>query len=191
MTAGRAALVGLIRRYLAGMMDTSISLLEIHKLMYFLQVSGEPLKLNYVKAPYGPYAENLRHVLRAVNGHLIEGYTADGDAPTEQVTLIPGAIERADSFLSAHPETNKRFDRVGELVEGFETPFGLELLATAHWVAARESARSDQAITDAFYAWNQGKAQFTPEQIEIAVVRLRTGGWIGNESDPRQLTETR
>jgi O-acetyl-ADP-ribose deacetylase (regulator of RNase III) len=191
MTAGRAALVGLIRRYLAGMMDTSISLLEIHKLMYFLQVSGEPLKLNYVKAPYGPYAENLRHVLRAVNGHLIEGYTADGDAPTEQVTLMPGAIAQADSFLSAHPETNKRFDRVGELVEGFETPFGLELLATAHWVAARESARSDQAITDAFYAWNPGKAQFTPEQIEIAVARLRAGGWMGDESVTRQLAEAR
>ena len=55
------------------MMDTSISLLEIHKLMYFLQVAGEPLKLRYVKAPYGPYAENLRHVLQAVNGHLIDG----------------------------------------------------------------------------------------------------------------------
>src|ERR1700677_1149664 len=70
MTPGRAALVGLIRSYLTGMMDTSISLLEIHKLMYFLQVAGEPLKLQYVKAPYGPYAENLRHVLQAVNGHL-------------------------------------------------------------------------------------------------------------------------
>jgi O-acetyl-ADP-ribose deacetylase (regulator of RNase III) len=180
MTAGRAALVGLIRRYLTGMMDTSISLLELHKLMYFLQESGEPLQLRYVKAPYGPYAENLRHVLNDVNGHLIAGYTASGDAPTEQVTLMPGAIEKAASFLAAHPETNERFDRVGELVEGFETPFGLELLATAHWVAANESADTDQAITDAFYAWNPGKAQFAPEQIAIALERLREGGWVSS-----------
>lgn len=179
MTAGRAALVGLMRRYLTGMMDTSISLLELHKLMYFLQESGEPLKLRYVKAPYGPYAENLRHVLHDVNGHLIQGYTGGGDAPTEQVTLMPGAIGKADSFLSAHPETHKRFDRVGELVEGFETPFGLELLATAHWVAVNENAHTDQAITDAFYAWNSGKAQFAPEQIAIAVGRLREGRWVG------------
>jgi O-acetyl-ADP-ribose deacetylase (regulator of RNase III) len=178
MTAGRAALVGLMRRYLAGMMDTSISLLELHKLMYFLQVSGEPLKLRYVKAHYGPYAENLRHVLQAVSGHLIEGYAADGDAPTKQVTLMPGAIEKADSFLAAHPETHERFDRVGELVEGFETPFGLELLATTHWVVANEHAHTDQEIADAFYAWNPGKAQFTPEQIGIAVGRLREGGWV-------------
>jgi O-acetyl-ADP-ribose deacetylase (regulator of RNase III) len=189
MTAGRAALVGLIRRYLAGMMDTSISLLEIHKLMYFLQVSGEPLKLRYVKAPRGPYAENLRHVLKAVNGHLIEGYTADGDVPTEQVTLMPGAIEKADSFLSAHPETNERFDRVSELVEGFETPFGLELLATAHWVAAKENAHSEQAIADGFYAWNPGKTQFTPEQVAIAVARLRAGGWIEAEGEPTQAAD--
>ncbi len=182
MTAGRAALVGLIRRYLTGMMDTSISLLEIHKLMYFLQASGEPLKLQYVKAPHGPYAQNLRHVLQAVNGHLIAGYTADGDTPTEQVTLLPGAVEQADTFLAAHPQTNERFDRVGELVEGFETPFGLELLATAHWVADNENARTDQAIADAFYAWNPGKEQFTPEQIGIAVEWLRAGGWVEAES---------
>jgi O-acetyl-ADP-ribose deacetylase (regulator of RNase III) len=181
MTPGRAALVGLIRRYLTGMMDTSISLLELHKLMYFLQVSGEPLKLHYVKAAYGPYAENLRHVLQAVNGHLIDGYTASGDGPSEQLMLMPGAIEKAASFLEAHPETRERFDRVGALVEGFETPFGLELLATAHWVAANENARTDQAITDAFYEWNPGKGQFTTEQIAIAVGRLREGGWVGDQ----------
>ncbi len=182
MTAGRAALVGLIRRYLTGMMDTSISLLEVHKLMYFLQASGEPLQLRYVKALYGPYAENLRHVLQAVNGHLVAGYTAGGDAPTEQVTLLPGAVEKANSFLAEHPETSERFDRVGELVEGFETPFGLELLATAHWVADKENARTDQAIVDGFYAWNPRKAQFTPEQIAIAVDRLRAGRWLPDES---------
>src|SRR5215475_540915 len=45
MTAGRAALLGLIHRYLAGLMDVSVSLLELHKLMYLLQKAGEPLRL--------------------------------------------------------------------------------------------------------------------------------------------------
>ena len=80
MTPGRAALVSLMRRYLAAMMDTSISLLEVHKLMYFLQESGQPLRLRYVKGHYGPFAENLRHVLREVDGHMVAGYR-DGDAP--------------------------------------------------------------------------------------------------------------
>jgi hypothetical protein len=57
MTPGRAALVGLVRRYMNGLMDPFVSLLEVHKLMYFAQEAGEPLKLKYAKAVYGPYAE--------------------------------------------------------------------------------------------------------------------------------------
>ena len=78
-------------------------------------------------------------------------------------------------------ETWRVFRIQSELVEGFETPFGLELLATAHWVADNENARTDQAIAEAFYAWNPRKAQFTHEQIEIAVGRLRAGGWVDDE----------
>jgi macro domain-containing protein len=181
MTPGPAALIGLIRRYLAAMMDTSISLLEIHKLMYFLQDAGEPLRLQYVKAPYGPYAQNLRHVLMRVNGHFISGYSSEGDVPTEQVELLPGAIEQADAFPVDHPATNQRFDRVDKLVEGFETPFGLELLATTHWVASREHARTNEEITAAFYNWGPGKSQFKPEQIAIAAERLRDHGWLGED----------
>ena len=64
MTAGRAALVGLMHRYLDGLLDPFITLLEVHKLMYFMQYAGEPLRLNYTKGPYVPYSENLRHVLK-------------------------------------------------------------------------------------------------------------------------------
>ena len=68
MTAGRAALVELMHRYLGGLLDPFVTLLEVHKLMYFMQEAGEPLRLKYQKAPYGPYAENLRHVLHAIEG---------------------------------------------------------------------------------------------------------------------------
>ncbi|HZK16128.1 MAG TPA: hypothetical protein VFC52_06035, partial [Solirubrobacterales bacterium] len=131
----------------------------------------------YVKAPYGPYANNLRHVLRDVNGHLIEGYTADGDDPTEQVRLLSGAVESSDAFLAQHPDTLRRLSQVSELVEGFETPFGLELLATAHWVIFEERPSSERQIEEAIYAWSPRKAQFTPAQIAIAVAQLRAAGF--------------
>jgi hypothetical protein len=41
---------------LQGMLDPFITLLEVHKLMYFMQEAGEQLRLRYVQAPYGPYA---------------------------------------------------------------------------------------------------------------------------------------
>lgn len=182
MTAGRAALLGLMNRYLGALMDPSISLLEVHKLMYFLQAAGEPLRLRYVKAPFGPYAENLRHVLRDIEGHLISGYADGGDTPNKQLALVPGAIQDAESFLAAHPATHERFDRVARLVEGFETPFGLELLATVHWVATQEHAEDHESILRATYAWGSRKRQFTPAQIELAEERLRSEGWLAGAS---------
>lgn len=179
MTAGRAALVGLMRRYLAGLLDPSISLLEVHKLMYFMQAAGEPLQLRYVKAPYGPYADNLRHVLHAIEGHLVAGYADGGDAPEKPLTLVPGAVEEADVFLHAHAETRARLERVAKLVEGFESPFGMELLSTVHWILDHdEEARSKAEVVDRAYAWNPRKRQFTPRQIGIAVDVLASQNWV-------------
>ena len=95
MTPGRAALVILMHRYLTGLLDPFVTLLEVHKLMYFMQESGQPLRLQYAKGPYGPYAENLRHVLHAVEGHLVSGYADGGDAPAKQIELVPGAVDDA------------------------------------------------------------------------------------------------
>jgi O-acetyl-ADP-ribose deacetylase (regulator of RNase III) len=178
MTPGRAALVVLMYRYLGGLMDPFVSLLEVHKLMYFMQEAGEPLRLQYAKAPYGPYAENLRHVLRAVEGHLVSGYADGGDAPDKQIELVPGAVKDAEEFLSDNSETAVRFDRVGKLVEGFETPFGLELLATVHWVASHEGATSIEDVAAKVYAWNERKKRFSPRQIGIALETLRAKGWL-------------
>jgi O-acetyl-ADP-ribose deacetylase (regulator of RNase III) len=178
MTEGRAALVGLMDRYLAALMDPSISLLEIHKLMYFLQAAGEPLRLKYVKAPFGPYAENLRHVLREIEGHLISGYADGGDAPERQVVLVPGATKDAESFLVTKSATHERFNRVVRLVEGFETPYGLELLATVHWVAVHEHAKDPESIERATQTWGARKKQFTSAQLRFATDRLRAEGWL-------------
>jgi O-acetyl-ADP-ribose deacetylase (regulator of RNase III) len=177
MTAGRAALVELVRRYLAGLLDPYVTLLEVHKLMYFMQEAGEPLRLRFMQAPYGPYAENLRHVLHAIDGHLISGYADGGDAPDKQLSLVPGAVEDAAAFLSKHADSRARFDKVATLVEGFESPFGLELLSTVHWVMKHESVTTLDGAVERTYAWNERKRQFTPRQICIAVDVLSNQGW--------------
>ncbi len=178
MSAGRAALVVLMDRYLGGLMDPFVTLLELHKLMYFMQEAGEPLRLKYAKAPYGPYAENLRHVLRAVEGHLVVGYADGGDAPGKQIELVPGAVEDAEAFLADKGDTVARFDRVARLVEGFETPFGLELLATVHWVLNRENATSIEDAVAKVYEWNDRKRRFSPRQIGIAFDTISAKGWL-------------
>lgn len=178
MTSGRAALVFLVHRYLSGLMDPFISLLELHKLMYFMQEAGENLRLKYTKASFGPYAENLRHVLSKIEGHMVSGYADGGDAPNKQIELVPGAVEDAEQVLSAQTQTRMRFDRVADLVEGFETPFGLELLATVHWVATRDRAATLDDVAEQFYAWSDRKKRFTPRQIGIAYAALKAKGWL-------------
>lgn len=178
MTPGRAALVGLVNHYLSGLLDPFVTLLEVHKLMYFMQEAGEPLRLKYRKATYGPYAENLRHVLNTIEGHMICGYADGGDMPEKQLKLVPGAIEDAARFLEEYPDTRSRFNRVAELVEGFESPFGLELLSTAHWVMMQDSAYSVEDVIRCTYEWNDRKRQFTPRQIGLAVDVLSKKGWV-------------
>lgn len=178
MTPGRAALVELIHTYLSGLLDPFVTLLEVHKLMYFLQEAGEPLRLNFKKAEYGPYADNLRHVLHAVEGHLVSGYADGGDAPTKQLTLVPGAVADAAEFLESHPETRDRFRRVSRLVEGFESPFGMELLATVHWTLKAEGIGSMDSLVASVHGWNRRKQQISRRQIERAARTLTEHGWI-------------
>ena len=157
MTAGRAALIGLMDRYLKGLMDPFISLIEVHKLMYFMQESGEELRLKYKKAQFGPYADNLRHVLNTIEGHFISGYEDGGDAPTKQLKLIPKAVEDAKNYLINKKNTNENFVKVAKLVDGFETPFGLELLSTVHWIVKNENASNLEEVVSKIYSWNERK----------------------------------
>jgi len=178
LTVGRAALLVFMRRYLAAVMDPFVTLLEIHKMMYFLQEAGEDLKLKYNKAPYGPYAENLRHVLHLLEGHYISGYGDGQDNPERQIDLLPGKLEEAKHFLEAHPHTLKHFEMVVDLISGFETPYGMELLATVHWVGRHEHAENaDQAVAKT-YAWNQRKRMFQEKHIRLAWDILHQKDWF-------------
>ena len=181
MTAGRSALVTLMDRYLGALLDPFVTLLEVHKLMYFLMEAGQPLRLRYSKAQYGPFAENMSHVLHAVEGHLLSGYLDGGDAPDKQLNIVPGAVESAYSHLEDDAVTNGRLDQVIDLVHGFETPFGLELLATVHWVITKDGARNVDEATRLTYEWNTRKQMFFSEQIGLACNVLERKGWLPDE----------
>jgi O-acetyl-ADP-ribose deacetylase (regulator of RNase III) len=182
MTPARALFVKLMDAYSA--LDYSRTLLEVQKLAYFLQVAGQPLRLRYEAGHYGPYADNLNKVLEAMEGHFVRGY-GDSQKPTAPIELLPGAVEEADAFLAADDDSKQRLKRVAELIEGFETPYGMELLATVHWVAHGPSPGHSEAATDAdeavvhVHAWNPRKRTvFRPEHVKVAWTRLQEAGWL-------------
>lgn len=177
LTLGRAALIELIDQY--ALPGYRVTQLEIQKLAYFLQMAGEPLRLNYVKQQYGPYAENLHFVLQHLEGHYLRGYGARSGG--SNLYLLPGANAEAEAFLRDYPETRQHLERVASLIQGFETPYGMELLATIHWLA-REDPHVKQdyrAAVRGFETWNQRKREhFHPEHIQTAWDRLRQQAWL-------------
>lgn len=187
MTPARALFIKLMEAYSA--LDYSRTLLEVQKLAYFLQAIGEPLRLKYQPGHYGPYAANLNKVLEVMEGHFIRGY-GDNQQPSNEIELLPGAIEEATDFLKDRVDSLNRLKAVADLIEGFETPYGMELLATVHWLAHhgspndREPASSPEIAVKQAHAWNPRKKQvIRPEHVHIAWRQLVDRGWIKEPSD--------
>jgi hypothetical protein len=178
MTVARALFIRLMDQYTE--LAYRLTLLEIHKLAYFLQEAGEPLRLRYEGGLYGPYAPNLNKVLEVLEGHFFWGY-GDCQRPDVEIELLPGAPAVAEEFLQDRTEHQARLDRVSRLISGFETPYGMELLSSVHWVATHV----DSPATDADSAvrlvasWNDRKQHmFRPEHIRVAWERLADQGWV-------------
>jgi hypothetical protein len=120
----------------------------------------------------------------------VTGYADGGDDPRKALELMSGARDTAAAFLDELPATKARFARVASLVEGFESSFGLELLATVHWIAKHEQAAEPDALVDAVYAWNERKRQFAPDQILLACDVLTSGGWLPRPRSTRSGPRT-
>ena len=182
MTQGRAAFLGALARYANMLFEPVITLIEAQKLSYFLQVAGEPLRLNFVKWHYGPYADNLRHVLNQLEGHYILGWGEGTNRPLTQLHILSTAAHEAETYLSNYSDTAERFQRVASLVEGFESPYGMELLASVHWVVTQELASGQHdtdAILNAIKAWTERKSRlFLAPHIEAAMKQLTDQHWI-------------
>jgi len=191
VTLPRAALIALLARYVRMTQLEQVgapegaSLLEIQKLMYLLQEAGQPLRLNFTKARYGPYAENLNHALQSLEGHYLRGY---GDRTQEvrklsPISLLPGAEDEGSRWLSEHPdETSDCIAAVLRLIEGFASAYGLELLATVHWVLTHNTdirPEDVQAVTARVRSWNERKGRlFTEAHVARAIERLSAEGWL-------------
>jgi O-acetyl-ADP-ribose deacetylase (regulator of RNase III) len=177
MTSGRALLISLIHQYSA--LGESKSLLEVQKLAYFLQQAGEDLRLRFQAASYGPYAESLSKVLADMEGHFTSGF--DGSRkPDTPIELAPSAVEEAAEFLTRQPEALRRLERVADLIEGFQSPYGMELLATTHWIFSNpEYSPSHGDVYEHIRRWSHRKAHlFQRSHIDAAIERLREQEWL-------------
>lgn len=178
MTAGRAAIIKVLSIY--RQMMYPLSQIEVQKLAYFLMRAGQDLgTLKFQKYTYGPYAPALRHVLTKMDGAYLKG-VGDGTKPSE-ITVLDAALKDADNYFSAagDPTTNERVQRIAKLIDGFESPYGMELLGTVHWAAGESETKSFEEVIQRVHAWNARKRELMkPAHIKVAYERLMSEGWI-------------
>jgi O-acetyl-ADP-ribose deacetylase (regulator of RNase III) len=182
MTRARALVISVFDRY--GIPGYRLGRLEAQKLAYLLQEAGETgLKLEFKAHHYGPYADKLNHALQRIDGHYIKGY---GDrAQQSQIYVLPQGREAAAAFLAEHGDANQRLEQVSQLIEGFETPYGMEMLATLHWVAKQnpQAAVDAEAAIAEVQVWSDRKRNlFKPSHLQKAWQRLKDQGWLSAQS---------
>jgi len=170
LTGPRAAIIAVMTQYL--LPDYRLTAIEAQKLAYFIQALGYPMKLNYVKHQFGPYADNLNHALQALEGHYVRGY---GDRSSEMaLRVLPEAAAKAEDYLSSDPAAAEAVHEVANLVRGYETPYGLELLATTHWACRDLGTADPAAIIGYVREWTSRKGEiFTADHIGKALHRLK------------------
>ena len=173
LTPARAMMIYLLDQY--RVLGYSITLLVAQKIAYFLQRLGEPLRLEFEKGFYGPYSHQLFHLLKYLNGYFLK-FKADENKPGTVIQIQDFRLEEVKEYFNKNvTETQKaRIDRVLALIEGFESPYGLELLATTDFVMQQTKTEDKIQIKNEIYNWtNRKKNLMRPSHIEIALTRLK------------------
>lgn len=188
LTPARALITESVRRY--WVLGVPCTNLEIHKLAWFLQRSirfkeiDDPLKLNFKADRYGPYADNLRHLLDRLDGSYLKADKRLSDAgPMDTIWFDPDYRKSMDSYIE-----NKQFeyyvpalDITSKVIEGFQSAFGMELLATIDWLLTIEGSEPNpEAIKKSLESWPAGPDAaerklriFNTRHIELGLERIR------------------
>lgn len=187
LTPARALVAELVRRY--WVLGIECSLLEVHKLVWLLQRRilalglEDPLQLDFKAHKYGPYAHNLQHLLNDLDGSYLHCDKRLADASKGDVIWFDDdRRELVAAFLrsAAASKYQLALEQTTELIDGFESPLGMELLATVDWLLSQEGIEPRvAAVQSALAKWTGGTeagqrklALFDQRMITLALERL-------------------
>ena len=179
LTPARAMIAEMVRQY--WILGIECSLLEIQKLAWFLEFgirergSENPLNLCFSAGRYGPYTNRLQHLLNSLDGSFLHCSKRLSDArPSDTVWFDYGRKEQLQKFLNNDDFKPSRdaLEFTREIIDGFESPLGLELLATVHWLIERENCDSSvEEIRNGLKNW-PGEEWVSERKLRILDERL-------------------
>lgn len=160
--------MGDLERYFDGSFDR----ISLQKVVYFLQVLGIPFGLEFSRNNHGPYSESLRKAFESFETlGMVLGFTS----AERQAHVTPAAYAAADEFLREDRDAAALvIEKLSKLIQGYESPYGLELLSSVHWLAAKEMHYPVEKVIEAMQAWSEEKRNsFSADVIRLAYRRLR------------------
>ena len=146
--------------------------LTAQKIAYFLQVLGIDFGLEFSKEQYGPYSKSLHLAFKAMEKRrYIEGYMSD----ERKIIVSHGAYSASDEYLkSKNFDISNTMAKLSLLVEGYESPYGMELLSSVHFLAVTKRISTQSDMSAALKSWNEHKESSFPEQaVSAALERLK------------------
>ena len=187
LTPARAMIAEMVRRY--WVLGIECSVLEVHKLAWFLERIihhlnlDNPLRLEFQAHKYGPYSERLRHLLDGIDGSYLHCEKRLSDAsPTDTIWFDEVHKDQVNSYLQEGDGKPyyAAIEQTALLIDGFESPLGMELLATVDWLISKDGCEpSVEAIKAELHRWSGGRQAalrklrlFDERLIELALRRL-------------------
>jgi O-acetyl-ADP-ribose deacetylase (regulator of RNase III) len=179
LTPARALIAEIIRQY--WILGIECTLLEVQKLAWFLERSIEkfapdnPLDLRFEANKFGPFASRLNHLLNSLDGSYLHCDKRIADAGTMDVIWFD---DRKKDHLQTYLKSSavkpyaKALEVTAETIDGFESPLGMELLATIDWLLIRENCPATvEGIKDGLKSW-QGGPEAGQRKLKIFNDRL-------------------
>jgi O-acetyl-ADP-ribose deacetylase (regulator of RNase III)/uncharacterized protein YwgA len=157
--------------------DGSFDRLSLQKIAYFLQAFGLKLNLEFSRNLHGPYSEALRKacIILEKNG-MFKGFTTE-----ERLTHVtPSGCAVANEYLgSDSASSDLLIEKLDKFIQGYESPYGLELLSSVHYLAQHENCASEDKIIEEMGSWNKNKrCLFSKDEIQLAYKRLQEDGLV-------------
>ena len=159
--------------------DGAFDRLSMQKIVYFLQILGVDFKLDFQRNLFGPYSDTLKKAFVSLEkNELLKGFFSE-DRRTH-VTPLGCAV--ADEFLQSRRQSGDEIiTPLSHLIQGYESPYGLELLSSVHWLAHHEKQFPIERIIEAMRSWSdQKRNNFDDMTIHAAYRRLCDDGLLTN-----------
>lgn len=176
LTVGRATMM-VVFAELEKFFGGHLTRLTAQKLAYFMQVTSHDFGLRFDKRQFGPYSEDLHRAFKSMEAmHYITGYS--GDDP--KVVVTQATFAASHEFLKGEGiDVSPLVEKLSLLIDGYESPYGMELLSSVHFLSVTEKITTQPEMSEALEAWNDHKRESFPRSaVTAALERLKEDGYL-------------